>query len=117
MHKCPLTVLMKKHSPQASQSWPQGFVVPCAAFLKRRLNVIAPDAAFQGNPRVSWAARRTDFARARTATTTIQPAIGTPSQTVGEVVVVVGRHLEPIQHDVGRTVRECRRAPSGMNSS
>ena len=68
------------------------------------LRVVAPDAAIERNAEIVRRAGRAETAGTRMPAATVEPAIRPPAQTVGEVVIVVLRHGEAVEHHLRRTV-------------
>src|SRR5882757_8931856 len=62
------------------------------------LRMIAPDAAAKrdgGFGRIFWLA---NHAWRRAAATPVEPTIEAPAQAIGEVVIVLGRDVEAVEH-------------------
>ena len=66
--------------------------------------VIAPEPAAHGHAERCGRARDADLAGRGGPATAVEPAIGPPSQAVGERVVVLDGDPEPVEHDLGGTV-------------
>src|SRR6266436_116857 len=69
--------------------------------LPRRMK--APDAAINGYTLLFGRSWRADPAGTRSPTAAIEPAVEPPPQPVCAVVIVFGRGLEAVEHDLGRT--------------
>ena len=69
------------------------------------LGVITPDAAFHWHTLIVRRAGNAELAGARVTAATVEPAIRAKAQAVGEVVVVVLRNREAIEHDFGFAIR------------
>ena len=69
------------------------------------LRMVAPHAAAHGDALLVRRARHAEQARARAAAAPVEPAVRSPAQAVREVVVVVLRDRETIEHHLRRAVR------------
>ena len=73
-------------------------------FKSFRLRVEPPHPAGDGDAALARSPGRADQAGAGGAAAAVQPAVGAPPQAVGEVVVVLLRHVEAVEHHRGGRV-------------
>src|SRR4051794_6148498 len=69
------------------------------------LRMVSPDPATNRNSLSRTAIGQTQFARRGTTATPVKPPVRPPAQAVGEIVIVIVRHLEPVQDHLHRSVR------------
>ncbi|MBI4624836.1 MAG: hypothetical protein HY736_16675 [Verrucomicrobia bacterium] len=69
------------------------------------LRVVAPQRAPQRHARVIRCAGRADFPDTGGSAPAVKPAVGTEAKSVRDGVMVLGRDVETIEHDLGRAVR------------
>src|SRR5437016_13151698 len=67
--------------------------------------MIPPHRATQRNSRFLRRARCADFAGTRRTASTVEPAIGAEAEAVREIVVVLRRQYEAIEHHFGGSIR------------
>ena len=69
-----------------------------------RTRRVSPDAPLEPHAILGGGPRRTDAAGAGATAAAVEPAFGAETQAVGEVVVVFGRNLEPVEDHLCRAV-------------
>src|SRR5436305_11392178 len=67
--------------------------------------MVPPHRAAEWNALLSGCSRNAHFPCTGCATAAVKPAIGPKSQSIGKGVMHIGRAGQPIQFDLGRTVR------------
>src|SRR5690606_7845927 len=63
-----------------------------------------PDTAPQRNAFRGWRAGCSNLAWRRGAAAAVQPAVRTPMQAIGQIVIINIRHIESVENDLRRTV-------------
>src|SRR4030095_10279936 len=71
-------------------------------FENLSLRMIAPDSTRDRNALFIRSSGRADKPRRRCSASSVEPAIWSPTQTIGKVVIVFRRHREAVEHHFGR---------------